>query len=179
VIPELETERLLLRGWNSADIEPFANLNSDPKVMAFFQSPLSKEQTIDYIEKANTELAREGFGRWALELKSTRELIGVIGVAKVDFETPFKGLLGIGWRLSASHWGNGYAPEGARAAADFMFRSHRCTEIVAFTPVENTASRRVMEKMGMRYDPNDDFDHPKMPVGHALRRHVLYRLPSV
>jgi RimJ/RimL family protein N-acetyltransferase len=57
-----------------------------------------------------------------------------------------------------------------------MFRLHRCTEIVAFTPTENMPSRRVTEKMGMRHDPAGDFDHPKLPDGHVLRRHVLYRL---
>ncbi len=48
--------------------------------------------------------------------------------------------------------------------------------LVSFTTEQNLPSRRVMEKIGMTHDPDDDFDHPKLAVGDALRRHVLYRL---
>ena len=71
-------------------------------------------------------------------------------------------------------WGNGYAPEGAKAALEFGFQSF--DEIVSLTAVQNLPSRRVMEKIGMTHRSSDDFDHPALPDGHELQRHVLYRL---
>jgi RimJ/RimL family protein N-acetyltransferase len=71
--------------------------------------------------------------------------------------------------------GRGYAPEGARAVLEFGFAHVGVEEIVSFTAVPNLRSRRVMEKIGMVHRPADDFDHPLVPEGHWLRRHVLYR----
>ena len=78
--------------------------------------------------------------------------------------------------MAADHWNKGLATEGARRAAQYAFESLGSTEIVSFTVPANLPSRRVMEKLGMTHDPVDDFDHPKLPQGHPLRRHVLYRL---
>ena len=82
----------------------------------------------------------------------------------------------IGWRLDAAYWGSGLATEGARAVVRYAFDVIQLEEIVSFAVVDNVRSRRVMEKLGMSHDPRDDFDHPKLPPGHPLRRHVLYRL---
>src|SRR5712691_10822924 len=71
--------------------------------------------------------------------------------------------------------GKGYAQEGARAALAFGFKELHLQEIVSFTAANNLRSRQVMERIGMTYDAQGDFDHPKLPKGHPLRRHVLYR----
>jgi RimJ/RimL family protein N-acetyltransferase len=81
-----------------------------------------------------------------------------------------------GWRIAREHWGRGYAPEAARAALAFGFERLGLAEIVSFTAVGNVRSRRVMEKIGMAHDPAGDFEHPGLPPGHRLRRHVLYRI---
>lgn len=80
----------------------------------------------------------------------------------------------IGWRLARAHWGRGYATEAASATLTHAFEALGLPEIVAFTVLGNSASRRVMEKIGMRHDPTDDIDHPGLPDDHPLRRHVLY-----
>ncbi|MGQ4365181.1 GNAT family N-acetyltransferase [Streptomyces sp. SAS_272] len=67
-------------------------------------------------------------------------------------------------------------PKGARAAVRFGFDVLGLPEIVSFTVTGNRRSRAVMERLGMTHDPREDFDHPRLPPGHALRRHVLYRL---
>ena len=85
----------------------------------------------------------------------------------------------IGWTLARRHWGHGYATEAARAALAFGFDSLALPEIVSFTVPGNTRSRALMERLGMTRDPADDFDHPSIPDGHPLRRHVLYRLPAL
>ena len=92
------------------------------------------------------------------------------------FEADFTPGAEIGWRLAASCWGNGYAPEAARAALSFGFDEIGLDEILSFTSVLNLKSQRVMQKIGMTTDPAEDFDHPNVPKGHRLRRHVLYRI---
>ena len=109
------------------------------------------------------------------ELAITR-FAGFIGLSIPSFEAPFTPCVEIGWRLDPEHWNRGYATEGARAALDFGFVSLQLAEIVSFTVPENVRSRRVMEKIGMTHSPSDDFDHPALPQGHPLRRHVLYRM---
>jgi RimJ/RimL family protein N-acetyltransferase len=84
----------------------------------------------------------------------------------------------IGWRLAFEHWGKGLASEGARAALGFGFNDVGLEQVVSFTAPANLRSRRVMEKLGMTHDPHDDFDHPNLPEGHPLRRHVLYRMSN-
>lgn len=101
---------------------------------------------------------------------------GFVGLLIPSFDAPFTPCVEVGWRLAYEHWGRGYATEGARAVADFGVRQPGRDEIVSFTVPANARSRRVMEKLGMTRNPADDFDHPALPDGHPLRRHVLYRL---
>ncbi|MBV9593018.1 MAG: GNAT family N-acetyltransferase, partial [Actinobacteria bacterium] len=82
----------------------------------------------------------------------------------------------IGWRLVPNAWGRGLASRSARSALDFAFGPAGLDEVVAMTSVQNTPSERVMQRIGMHRDPADDFDHPRVPAGHPLRRHVLYRI---
>ena len=171
----LETERLLLREWRVEDREPFAAMNADPRVMEFFPSTLTPEQTDDMLRRMAAHFARHGFGWWAAELKETGAFLGFIGLGVPSFEAHFTPCVEIGWRLAAEYWGRGLATEGARAAMRYGFEELALREIVSFTSVANVRSRRVMEKLGMTRNPADDFDHPLIPEGHPLRRHVVYR----
>ena len=102
--------------------------------------------------------------------------IGFIGLSIPQFEAHFTPCVEIGWRLARAEWGKGYASEGARAALAFGFERLGLAEIVSFTAVSNLRSRRVMERIGMQRRAAEDFDHPNLPEGHPLRRHVLYRI---
>ena len=115
---------------------------------------------------------------WAVEVRNVAPFIGFIGLAVPRFESHFTPCVEIGWRLSADHWGRGYATEGAQAALTFGFDVVGLPEIVSFTVPDNIRSRRVMEKIGMKRDPAEDFDHPSLPDGHRLQRHVLYRIAT-
>jgi RimJ/RimL family protein N-acetyltransferase len=173
---ELRTERLLLRRWRAEDREPFAAMNADPRVMEHFPATLSREESDAQVTGIEARFAEREFGLWAVEVVGVTPFAGFVGLTVPRFSAPFTPCVEVGWRLAAEHWGHGYATEGGRAALDFGFDVLGLSEIVAFTVPENVRSRRVMEKLGMTRDPSDDFDHPVLPAGHRLSRHVLYRI---
>jgi len=171
----LRTQRLLLRPWREADLEPFARLNADPEVMRHFPARLDRSQSDALARRINADFAEHGFGLWALEVPGAWRFAGFVGLAVPHFEAPFTPCVEIGWRLARETWGHGYAPEAARAVLAHAFEKLGLEEIVSFTTLANTPSRRVMEKIGMHRDPAEDFDHPQLASGDPLRRHVLYR----
>jgi RimJ/RimL family protein N-acetyltransferase len=171
----IETARLLLREWRSSDREPFARLNADPRVMEYFPARLSREQSDSLVDRVEAHFAKHGFGPFAAELRESGDFAGFVGLSIPPFEALFTPCVEIGWRLDAAYWGCGLATEGARAVMNYGFETLGLREIVSFTVPTNVRSRRVMEKLGMAHDAADDFDHPRIPDGHPLQRHVLYR----
>ena len=174
--PELRTERLWLRRWIPADLEPYAALNADPEVMEHFPSTSSRAQSETDVEIFEARFDEHGYGLWAVEVPGIAPCIGFIGLNPVTFGAPFTPAVEVGWRLARAYWGSGYATEGARAALRFGFDTIGLDEIVSFTTPRNRRSWHVMEKIGMTRDPADDFGHPRVAEGHPLRRHVLYRI---
>jgi RimJ/RimL family protein N-acetyltransferase len=173
---EIRTQRLRLRHWTPADRAPFARLNADPQVMEHMPGPLSRADSDASAQRIADHFDQHGFGLWAVEIPGVTPFAGFVGLSVPRFEAPFTPCVEIGWRLAHEHWGAGFATEGAQAAAGFAFAQLGLTEIVSFTVPGNLRSRRVMERIGMTRRPDDDFDHPALPDGHPLRRHVLYRL---
>jgi RimJ/RimL family protein N-acetyltransferase len=173
---EIRTSRLRLRRWCSEDRAPFAALCADPVVMEHFPSTLSTTESYAGIDRIEAHFLRHGFGLWAVEIPGITPFAGFIGLCIPSFQAHFTPCVEVGWRLMSAHWGKGYATEGARAALGFGFHRLGLGEIVSFTVPANLRSRRVMERIGMRHSPSDDFDHPALPEGHPLRRHVLYRI---
>jgi RimJ/RimL family protein N-acetyltransferase len=176
---ELRTDRLLLRRWLPEDRPLFAAMNADPRVMEFFPKLLTREESDATADRIEAHFAQHGFGLWAVEVPGVTQFAGFVGLAHPRFEASFTPCVEIGWRLSADCWGRGFATEGARAALQFGFTQLELAEILSFTVPGNVRSRRVMEKIGMTHSPQDDFDHPLLPEGHPLRRHVLYRMKAM
>jgi RimJ/RimL family protein N-acetyltransferase len=176
VVGELRTHRLCLRRWCAMDREPFAALNADPRVMEHFPAPLSHEESDTLAARIESHFEQHGFGLWAVEIVDVAPFAGFIGLSVPRFEAHFTPCIEIGWRLAKEFWGSGYATEGARAVLAFGFEQLRLPAIVSFTVLGNLRSRRVMERLGMTRNPADDFNHPALPEGHPLQRHVLYRL---
>lgn len=175
-VAQLETERLWLRAWRDDDLPAFAALNADPVVCRFLPGPLTREASDAMAARLRFFMAAEGWGLWAVEVKDSGDFIGFVGLQRPAFSAPFTPCVEVGWRLASAWHGRGLASEGARAAVAFAFGPLGLREVVAFTVPENLPSRRVMEKLGMTRDPREDFEHPRLPAGHRLRRHVLYRL---
>jgi len=174
--PTLRTERLILRPWREADLEPFAALNADPRVAASLGGPEDRDFSDALAERIMAGFAKRGFDRWAIEVPGVAPFVGFVGLSAPSFEAHFTPCIEIGWRLAFDHWRKGYVTEGARAALDYGFNEAGLEEIVSFTAESNTRSRAVMERLGMHRDHKDDFGHERLGSQHPLYRHVLYRL---
>jgi RimJ/RimL family protein N-acetyltransferase len=167
----LRTRRLLLREWRDDDISAFAAMSADSAVMRYLPPP-----DPEAVARMRAHWRRHGFGRFVVEIPGEAPFIGIVGLSYVRSELPFAPAVEIAWRLMPAHWGRGYTTEAAQAAIADGFGRLGLSEIVAFTVPANEASRRVMTRLGMRRDLSQDFDHPLLPPGHELGRHVLYRL---
>ena len=176
LIRELESARLLLRQWRDDDLPAFADLCADPQVMRYFPSTLSRLESAGVIGQIRGHFAEYGYGLWALQRKDTEEFIGFTGLKHIDFEAPFAADVEIAWRLAKEHWGLGFASEAAWTCLRCAFGQLHLDEVVAFTAEQNQQSEKVMQAVGMQYDHKADFDHPKLPAGHPLSRHRLYRM---
>ncbi|UTY55747.1 GNAT family N-acetyltransferase [Massilia sp. erpn] len=172
------SERLILRPWEAGDADALVRINADPRVTEFLLGPLSQAQAEEFIAAQSMQFAAHGTCLFAATLKESEELLGFIGVRRQTFDAPFAPCWEAAWRLAAPHWGRGYAGEGARAVLRHGFEQLGMAEVVAFTVPQNLRSRRVMEKVGMRYDPASDFAHPSLAPDHPLSQHVLYRISA-
>lgn len=172
----LETERLLMREWRAEDFAAFYAMNRDPEVRRYYAGLQSLAQAHDFMVRALERDARDGFFFQPVFEKETGAFVGDLGLAKIDFEAPFKGGTEIGWMLQQAYWGRGYAVEMATALLNYAVTELMLDEVLAFTVPSNHRSRRVMEKLGMQRDPEGDFENPMIPDGHPYRAHVLYRI---
>ncbi|MEM9035893.1 MAG: GNAT family N-acetyltransferase [Actinomycetota bacterium] len=174
---KLLSDRLLLRRWREGDREPFAQINGDPEVGRWLAGTLDRAASDALLDRIEASWERDGFGLFAVEVVGGPSLIGFVGLSSPSFDAHFTPAVEIGWRLSPAAWGRGYATEGALKVLEFGFDAVGLDEVVSFTTVTNTASTKVMERIGLHRDPADDFDHPALD-GHPLQPHVLYRLAA-
>jgi RimJ/RimL family protein N-acetyltransferase len=166
--------RVLLRPWTEDDLEPLAKMSADPEVMRYFPGLLSRDESTALLQRLKRGIDERGWGLWAVEIN--RECAGFTGLAVPDFEAAFMPCVEIGWRLRREFWGAGYALEAARLALRFAFATLRLPEVVSFTARVNHRSERLMRRLEMTRSPHDDFEHPKLPPGHRLRDHIVYRI---
>ena len=166
-------KRVELREWRSSDLEPYAAMNQDEAVMRYFPALMTPEESEASMKRAQASIEEQGWGMWVVDVDG--EFAGFTGLKTPSFDGHFMPCIEIGWRLRQKFWGQGIADRAAQQALDFGFDKLRLDEIVAFTAEPNLPSRRLMERLQFVRDPADDFDHPNIPPGHPLRRHVLYR----
>jgi RimJ/RimL family protein N-acetyltransferase len=170
----IRTDRLVMRRWREADRDPYAALNADPEVMRYFPATLNRAESDASVDRIEALFERQGFGLWALEVAATGAFIGFTGLNPMPVGTPGVGDMEVGWRLARHAWHQGYATEAATAAVDVAFGGAGLDHIWSMTAVLNRPSQAVMLRLGMT--PSELFDHPALPVGHSLRRHIAYRL---
>lgn len=174
-----ETDRLYLRKLSQKDTEALSEINSSPLVMEFFPDISSYEDTSRFIEICQQHYDRYGFGIYAIELIDKFELIGFCGLKEIDITIPTlsnspKPIFEIKWRISHKHWGKGYAPEAAKKVLDLAFNDLKLPQVIAFTSKLNHKSIRVMEKIGMKHSPIDNFKLDD--VDEDMKPHVVFKL---
>lgn len=173
--PTLHTDRMRLRPWRPGDLEAFAALNADPRVMRWFPRPLTRDESDAVAARIQNGFRTEGFGFWALETDAV-PFGGFVGLQRPAYEADFLPAIEIGWRLDPRLWGQGLATEAARAALAHGFGTADLEQIIAVAPRANVASLAVMARLGMSCDPAEDFDHPALTDHPEIRRCALHRL---
>lgn len=166
-------EQVTLRQWRDSDLTPYTAMNRDPEVMRYFPSLGSHEESRESMERQRSLIAQRGWGLWAVDVNG--EFAGFTGLAVPGFDAPFMPCVEIDWRLQRQYWGRGIGYRAAREAIACGFDTLHLPELVSFTAVINDRSRRLMERLRFVHRPSEDFDHPSLPAGHELRRHVFYR----
>jgi len=175
-VTPIRTERLILRNWEERDRDLFHRINSDDRVMEFFDFRRDRATADAFMDRLRGEIDRDGYGWTAAEIAASGECIGFIGLHPVEVPgLAAAGTFEVGWRLAPEFWGSGYATEGAAALLAFGFDELRLSEIISFAAAGNKRSTAVMERLGMTRDPSADFDHPRV-IDPDLKRHVLYRI---
>jgi len=174
-VTALHGQRVTLRHWRDDDLAPFAALNADPEVMRHFMAPLTPAESDALAARIRANFASRGFAQWALDVPGLG-FVGFVGLSVVPFELPLPERSGpaheIGWRLARAAWGQGYASEAAALALAHGFEVLQLPRVLSFTAATNSASQAVMQRIGMRL--RGEFEHPRIPVGHRIRRHLLY-----
>jgi RimJ/RimL family protein N-acetyltransferase len=170
----IHTPRLLMRRWRESDRVPYAAMNADPEVTRYFPKPMDRDASDAHLDRMEALFDRQGFGLWALEVAATGDFIGFTGLNPMPEGVPGEGGMEVGWRLTSRAWHHGYATEAGNAAVNVAFNGLGLDEIWSMTAVLNEPSQAVMRRLGLTLDAH--FEHPRLPVGHALRPHVAYRL---
>ncbi|MEP6464681.1 MAG: GNAT family N-acetyltransferase [Parafilimonas sp.] len=170
------TERLKLRKWIDADFIPFSAMNKDADVMKYYPSLLNEEETAAMMKRINSHFEQYSFGVFAIEKISTGEFIGYTGFMIPPFESFFTPCIEIGWRLKKVEWNKSYATEAAKACLQYGFDTLQFQTVYSFTAVVNSASERVMNKVGMI--KQGEFNHPNIAPDNTLCRHVLYKIEN-
>ena len=154
-----------MREFAPDDLDALAPIFADEVMMEWYPHPFSRDESKFWIERNQRRYREDGFGLWALELRDSGELLGDCGLVKqrVDDRDEFE----IGWHVKRVSWGQGYAPEAARAVIAYAFEDARVTHLISLIRPENVNSARVAEKLGM---------HVWKETTHAKLRHFVYRL---
>lgn len=168
-----ETERLFLRSWKPEDLPLFADMNKDCRVMRYFPATLSAAETEAFYGRIQDEFNQRGWGLYAVEVKSTGEFIGYVGLHEIGFEADFTPGIEIGWRLDADYHNQGLATEAAKEVLK-LAKKKGLQRLYSFTAKQNSPSERVMQKIGMK--KVGEFEHPNLSLDSPLRTHVLYQI---
>jgi RimJ/RimL family protein N-acetyltransferase len=151
-VTEIQTARLLLRPWQPDDLAEFTRLLTDPEVTRYIvvHTPFSAQDVAELSDRTLEQWERNGFGPWAAIEKQTGRWVGRIGLDELaDWPGPDK--VEVGWELHREFWGRGLATEGGRAGVRYGFERVGLKRIISVTMATNAASRRVMEKCGLRF----------------------------
>jgi RimJ/RimL family protein N-acetyltransferase len=166
----IQTARMLLRPPRLDDAAPFAAINADPEVVEFVAlgGPLARGESDLLLRKMIDHWADNGFGWWMAERREDGELLGFVGLSHPTSLPPMAEEVEVGWRLGRTHWGQGYATEGAREAVRVAFEERGLARLISIIDRDNARSLRVAAKLGMEHWR--DMDHPRWPRGVQVHK---------
>jgi RimJ/RimL family protein N-acetyltransferase len=146
-VPELRTERLVMRGFREEDLGALAELSADSEVTRWVGDPdgLSREQTWRRMAYFVGHWELRGFGQWALFEQASGDLVGRAGLLQPE---GWPGLE-VGWLVARAHWGRGFAPEAGRASLHWARDALGADHVISLIEPDNERSARVAEKLGM------------------------------
>jgi len=151
----LKSERLGFRCWTKEDLPLARELWGDIEVTRFFGGPFSEEEIGERLEREISRMHTYRFQYWPIHLLSDNEHVGCCGLRPYRLE---EGIPELGFHLRPKFWGQGLAPEAARAVIDFAFKTIGAKGLSAGHHPENVASKKVLEKLGFRYTHDEFFD---------------------
>ena len=145
MIPQLETERLLLRAWKPEDFEDYARFMADPEVMRYLSGdPLSRNDAWRNMALFVGHWVLRGYGMWAVERKSDHAFLGRVGLWNPE---GWPGLE-VGWTIGREYWGQGYASEAARVAMEYAFLTQGVDRVISTIDIRNENSQKVAQRLG-------------------------------
>jgi len=162
-----ETERIILRPFEAADVDAIAHMRADPEFMRYIKPTETRQQAISWMQLVSRYWQTDNYGFWAVVLKQSGATIGWSGTWNLP-ETKEKE---IGFAIAPPLWGKGLATEAASVALRYSFENRGAAKTVAVARPENLASRRVMEKLGMKFENKRYFNSYGLElVYYALTR---------
>lgn len=168
-----QSDRLGFRNWILDDIDKMHAINSDDKVMEFFPSIPTKEQTAEFIERMQKQFLDKGYCYFAVDKLEDNEFIGFIGLSEQTYIAAFTPCIDIGWRLIKKEWNKGFASEGAIECLNYAFNTLKLDCVFSIAPSINTKSEHIMTKIGMK--KQYEFEHPLLSNNPRLKTCVLYK----
>ena len=170
MIPSIATERLQLRDFQESDLDAYAAFCADPDVMQYIGSgdTLSRSQTWTQIAVILGHWQLRGYGMWAVEERSSGELVGRVGFLNPEGWPGFE----LGWLLGASYWGHGYATEAAMAALEYAFTNLKRHHLISLIHPENEASIRVARRLGEKLEGETELLGRKVLVYGIYRKEL-------
>jgi len=163
----LETERLFLRHLTTDDVDAIFAVIGDPETMKFYSQTFTRDDAVRWVARSQERYCSDGYGLFAVVLKSSGEVIGDCGLVRQDIEG--ESMLEVGYHVRRDHWGHGYATEAARACLNYAFRNLAADKVVSLILPENLPSRGVAERNGMTIERQVSF-HGSPHLMYAMKR---------
>jgi RimJ/RimL family protein N-acetyltransferase len=167
------SDRLGFRNWDLTDTDKMHEINSDEKVMEFFPTIPTAEQTTEFVERMKKQFENKRFCYFAVDKLEDSEFIGFIGLSEQTYEADFTPCVDIGWRIKRSEWNKGFASEGAKKCLDYALNELKFENVYSIAPKINTKSEHIMTKIGLikQYE----FEHSLLSNYERLKTCVLYK----
>lgn len=168
MIDPIETERLILRPCQMADLDTFALICSDPLVMQYIGNgqPIDYAATQTLLEWIISQHQKWGFGLLAITIKETQQFIGFCGLIQQMVDDVVH--IELGYRLDRAFWGKGIASEAAKAVKQYAHHSLRIANLISIIHQNNMASKKVAQKIGMAYWKTTVFKDQNVDVYHSV-----------